>query len=49
MTGIFRVRDAMGREHWQEQPIDALLPRSSGTVLSRIAEDDLEEIRRRVR
>ena len=47
MTALFRVRDAMGRERWQEHPIDALLPRSTATVLSRIAEDDLEEIRRR--
>ena len=47
MTAMFRVRDALGRERWQEQPIDEILTRleSCGTA----SEDDLEEVRRRVR
>ena len=47
MTAMFRVRDAMSRERWQEQPIDEILTRleSCGAAY----EDDLEEIRRRVR
>jgi len=45
MIAIYRVRDAMGRERWVEQPIDELatLWESYGAA----GEDDLEEIRRR--
>ena len=47
MTAIFRVRDAMGREHWQEQPIDALVTWRDG--FHPALEDAIEEIRRRIR
>jgi len=42
---MFRIRNAMGREKWQEQSIDEIMTRreSFGTAL----EDDLDEIRRR--
>jgi hypothetical protein len=45
MTAMFRVRDAMGREKWVEQPIDELATRRDvhGTPF----EDELEELRRR--
>ena len=45
MTEMFRVRDAMGRERWVEQPIDELFTRldSYGTMF----EDDIEEAIRR--
>ena len=45
MTAMFRVRDAMGRERWQEQPIDALVTRKD--IHGPAFEDDLEELRRR--
>lgn len=45
MTAIFRVRDALGREKWVEQPIDALVTRRD--VHCPAFEDDLEELRRR--
>ncbi len=45
MTAMFRVREALGRELWAEQPLDALVTRrdAHGTPF----EDDLEESRRR--
>ena len=45
MTAMFRVRDAMGREKWVEQPIDELLTRKD--VQGPALEDPLEELRRR--
>ena len=45
MTAMFRVRDAMGRERWQEQPIDEMVTRRD--TYGAACEDDLEEIRRR--
>jgi hypothetical protein len=42
---MFRVRDAMGRERWQEQPIDEIVTRLES--LGAACEDALEEIRRR--
>ena len=41
----FRVRDAMGRELWVEQPLDRVVTRrrSHGAAY----EDDLEQLRRR--
>ena len=45
MTAMFRVRDVMGRERWQEQPIDALVTRRD--IHGPAFEDHLEEIRRR--
>jgi hypothetical protein len=47
MTAMFRVRDAMGRERWQEQPIDKLVTRRD--IPGPAFEDEIEEIRRRVR
>ena len=47
MIAMFRLRDEMGRERWVEQSIDEITTRleSCGAAY----EDDLEEIRRRVR
>ena len=46
MTERFRLRDALGRERWAEQPIDRSLPfRPRGYDI--LSEDDVEEIRRR--
>lgn len=45
MTAWYRVRDAMGREKWVEQPIDSLVTRRD--VHGPAFEDDLEELRRR--
>jgi hypothetical protein len=47
MTAMFRVLDAMGRESWQEQPIDEMVTRLESCGAP--CEDDLEEIRRRLR
>jgi hypothetical protein len=45
MIAIYRVRDAMGRERWVEQPIDELVTRldSYGSTF----EDDVEDAIRR--
>jgi hypothetical protein len=45
MIAMFRVRDAMGRERWIEQPIDELATRRESYGAA--CEDDLEGIRRR--
>ena len=46
MTALFRVVDAMGRERWVEQPIDAMFTRQD--VHGPAFEDDIDEaIRRR--
>lgn len=45
MTTMYRVRDAMGREKWVEQPIDELITRQD--IYRPTFEDDLEELRRR--
>jgi len=46
MTELFRLRDALGRERWVEQPVDRSLPfRPQGH--DPLAEDDVEETRRR--
>jgi len=45
MTAMFRIRDAMGRERWQEQPIDGAC--HAVGVLRCACEDDFEEIWRR--
>lgn len=45
MTAMFHVRDAMGRERWEKQPIDEIMTRQESC--SGAGEDDLEEIRRR--
>lgn len=45
MTAMFRVRDALGREKWVEQAIDALVTRRD--IHGPAFEDDLEEVRRR--
>jgi hypothetical protein len=42
---MFRIRDAMGRERWVEQPIDELLTRQD--VHGVAFEDDIEEAIRR--
>ena len=47
MTAMFRVRDAMGRQRWQEQPLDEIVTRLGSYGAA--GEDDLEEIRRRWR
>ena len=45
MTAWFRVKDALGREKWVEQPIDSLVTRHD--ITGPAIEDDLEELRRR--
>jgi hypothetical protein len=45
MTAMFRVRDAMGREKWIEQPVDELVTRQD--MHGPTFEDSLEELRRR--
>lgn len=45
MTALFRLRDALGRERWQEQVIDSLVPyRPHGEEIT--VEDDMEQARR---
>ena len=45
MTAWFRVKDALGREKWVEQPIDVLVTRRD--IPGPAFEDALEELRRR--
>ncbi len=45
MIAMFRVRDAMGREKWIEQPVDELVTRQD--MQGSAFEDSLEELRRR--
>jgi len=44
VTAMFRVRDAMGRERWVEQPIDELVTRLD--ITGPAWEDELEQARR---
>ena len=45
MIAIYRVRDAMGRERWVEQPIDELVTRQDSYCTT--FEDEIEEAMRR--